>query len=65
MKIKDFISAYNTNTLIRDVPYIMIHRDDETKSLPTSELSSTELILEFKKFRITRFIGQNCIEFTL
>lgn len=65
MKIKDFISAYNRNTLIRDIPYTMIHRGNETESLLTSELSPTELVLEFKNFRITNFMGKNCVEFTL
>lgn len=63
MKIKDFISA--SNTISRDVPHTMIHRGDETKSLLTSELDATDLNLEFKKFRITKFMGKNCVEFTL
>lgn len=50
---------------IRNIRYVMMHKDGGTKYLSLNELTDDDKKLEINWFEVTMFQGQKCIEFNL
>ncbi len=50
---------------IRNIKYVMMHKDGGTKYLSLNELTDDDKKLEINWFEVTMFQGQKCIEFNL
>ena len=50
---------------IRNIKYVMMHKDGGTKYLSLNELTNDGKKLEINWFEVTMFQGQKCIEFNL
>lgn len=50
---------------IRNIKYVMMHKDGGTKYLSLNELTNDDKKLEINWFEVTMFQGQKCIEFNL
>lgn len=59
MTIADIMSR------IRNVHYVMIHKNNGTKSMLANELEEYEYAYEFDWFEVNVFLGKPCIEFNL
>lgn len=52
--------------VLQNVPYIMIHKENGTKSMSFDEIFEDEdRHLEIKWMEFDQFIGHNCIVFTV
>ena len=59
MKVKDIMER------IRNVCWVMFHKDSGSKSMYVDELEAEDLEQEFSWFEVTAFKGKPCIEFNL
>ena len=49
----------------RNIYYVAIHKNGESKYMSLDELTDKEYDLEFDWFEVTTFWGKRCIEFNL
>lgn len=59
MRIKDIINK------MRNINFVMIHKDEGSISMFIDELDEKEKEFEFQWFEVTIFKGKTCIEFNL
>lgn len=59
MKVKDIMQY------IRNVSFVMFHKDESSQVVWADELETEDLEREFSWFEVTTFRGKSCIEFNL
>lgn len=59
MKVKDIMKK------IRNVYWVMFHKNGGSKSMVVDELEIEDLEQDFSWFEVTTFKGKPCIEFNL